>query len=311
MDSMTLVITNGDAAAGRLKALLGDHVDILPWQDVLHEGPVHFYETLEEQSKARAAFIAAFGGLDAESVLKDFQNRDAVFCNAAAYERVELWFEHDLYDQLQLMQILDYAHRAMPDQDFYLVQSDDYLAQMPDEDFAGLPNKRHLVSDAQKAYASRAWRAFCSDRSALFGVLDDKAASPLPFIRPALERLLQEYPDSQHGLPLSIYRPLRSLLDQGATIGGLFRIMQDAEAARFMGDMSFSLWMDELGCASYPLISGDGIAYCKRSDYTDLRDYFAQDIILTDHGRDVVSGSKSHVEMNGINRWIGGVHLAA
>ena len=53
-----LIITNGDAAGEVLrKAFTG--TEVLPWRDVLHEGPVPLTDTFEELSELRADFLAA------------------------------------------------------------------------------------------------------------------------------------------------------------------------------------------------------------------------------------------------------------
>lgn len=54
---MTLHITNGDVAATVIeKAAIGG--EVLPWRDVLHEGPVPAGLSLEQMSEIRAQFIA-------------------------------------------------------------------------------------------------------------------------------------------------------------------------------------------------------------------------------------------------------------
>ena len=51
-----LIITNGDGAAGTIKAAgLGD--EILPWRDVLHMGPVPNVGGLNALSELRAHYL--------------------------------------------------------------------------------------------------------------------------------------------------------------------------------------------------------------------------------------------------------------
>jgi hypothetical protein len=49
----TLVVTNGDAAVERLAAA-GITGEILPWRDVLHDGPVPHLPAEDSQGSARA-----------------------------------------------------------------------------------------------------------------------------------------------------------------------------------------------------------------------------------------------------------------
>ncbi len=71
----TLIITNGDSAAELLQAAGRDDI-ILPWRDVLHEGPI-VAGPLEKSSTLRAPFLARRFGLDADEVGAAFAERDA------------------------------------------------------------------------------------------------------------------------------------------------------------------------------------------------------------------------------------------
>ena len=96
-----LNITNGDCAVEIMSSasLPGRY---LPWRDILHEGPVPAGLTLEALSDVRAAAIAGRGWGDGEAIRTSFAERDAILRNAGHYQKIRLWFEHDLYDQLQL-----------------------------------------------------------------------------------------------------------------------------------------------------------------------------------------------------------------
>ena len=58
-----LHLTNGDHAADVIRAL-GLPGEVVPWRDVLHEGPVPAGLAMPELSAVRARFVAAstFGG---------------------------------------------------------------------------------------------------------------------------------------------------------------------------------------------------------------------------------------------------------
>src|SRR5687767_9774040 len=100
-----LHITNGDCAVEVLRKA-GMQGEILPWRDVLHEGPVRADLPLEDLSKLRAAFIAEAGWAQKREVEQQFAQRDAALRGAGKAEEIVLWFDHDLYDQLQLIQLL-------------------------------------------------------------------------------------------------------------------------------------------------------------------------------------------------------------
>jgi hypothetical protein len=99
-----LHITNGDCAVAVISKVVSG--TILPWRDVLHEGPVRAGLSLEALSEERAAFIADAGWGSFDEVLSSFKARDAAFRRAGEHDEIVLWFEHDLYDQSALIRLL-------------------------------------------------------------------------------------------------------------------------------------------------------------------------------------------------------------
>lgn len=266
-----LIITNGDMAAERIQNLQPE-VTVLPWRDVLHDGPLGEFDRLEDQSIHRAAFIAGFADMALEDVARDFEQRDQTFLQAGSSERVELWFEQDLYDQLQLLQIIDAACKQLPDVSLYLVQADTYLCELPDMEFAALPSHARVLTKAQKDYAVKAWAAVVSED---WSFADDQGEALLPYVPSALKRLQGERQD----FPLSLYYASSPLLEGPMKVKEMFRAMQAAEEAKFMGDLSF-----------YHLLKGylsapDALFESNYQDGMDYMDFFNQEVSLTDKGK--------------------------
>jgi len=109
-----LHVTNGDSAGNTLRqTALGGAV--LPWQDVLHEGPVPAGPR-RELLQARAVFLSACGWGSRRSILASLEDRDRQLVQALKDgQQVVLWFEHDLYDQLQLVDVLALAAPGTPE----------------------------------------------------------------------------------------------------------------------------------------------------------------------------------------------------
>jgi hypothetical protein len=57
-----LIVTNGDSAVARMHEA-GIAGDILPWRDMLHDGPVPGGLALEDLSKVRAQYLSEYLGL--------------------------------------------------------------------------------------------------------------------------------------------------------------------------------------------------------------------------------------------------------
>jgi hypothetical protein len=203
---------------------------ILPWRDVLHEGPVRAGLALEELSRERAAFIAEAGWGAAEKVREDFQRRDATFRRAGEHDEIVLWFEHDLYDQLQLLQVLDGLHdlRGPP---VSLVCEAEYLGTMAPERAAELFSLRNPVTRRHLQEARAAWNAF---RSPDPEGLQQLKCVALPFLAAALRRHLEEFPWTTDGLSALERRVLQALQGGPLPFARLFRAVEEDPA--FLGD---------------------------------------------------------------------------
>ena len=73
-------------------------------ESVLHEGPAPGRVARAELRRIRADYIAAQGWATFDAALHDLTDRDATL--SGAHHGLTLWFEADLYDQLQLLQVL-------------------------------------------------------------------------------------------------------------------------------------------------------------------------------------------------------------
>lgn len=301
-----LIITNGDCAAARLEAA-GVAGQILPWRDVLHDGPVPTMSGLELLSGVRAAFIASDLGLGSEEVATEFRARDAAIRRHAGFARVEIWLEHDLYDQLQLLQILDFFRQEKRLDGLFLVQADDYLGVQPPEAMRRLAETATPVTEEQQALASDVWRAFTAQTPHALAKFASADTGALPHLGRALSRLLAELPDPLRGLTLTEEKVLTQLAREEATAGELFRRVTDEDDAQFFGDASFFRRLDGLAFAEKPLIEGlpgSSQAYSGHAEFARAR------LRLTKTGRAVLAGRLDHRVVNEADHWVGGTHVS-
>jgi hypothetical protein len=294
-----LHICNGDSVAGPLRqSALGG--DVLAWRDAYHAGPVRSGERTRVID-ARAAFLSSCGWGGEDAVRNELLARDAQFADALREGReIVLWFEHDLYDQLQLIDVLALAGETGFDpQQLELIE----IGLFPGRpDFRGLgelniaeleslwPQRRAVIDEAT-AGAQLAWEAVRrADPRGVAQVFRDPP-SGRPFLGAAFGRLLEELPDVDDGLSRT-ERQLLELLDDGPLLtGALFVASQDLEEAPFHGDVWILRTLAELDGAT-PLVS--------------LTEGSAE---ITDAGRRVLVGDADRVELLGIDRWVGGTHL--
>ncbi len=294
MSANTLHITNGDSVlyVWKKAGLLGTH---LAWRDVLHEGPVPAGLPLEELSRIRAAYFAERGYGNPIKIHRDFEKRDATLRKAREFEEIVLWFEHDLYDQLQLLQILDALRDlGLGAGSVQLVQSDQYLGMLGAEEIMALYPKRRYVTGAAHEAAARAWQAFTSDTPQPLLEITSRAYSGLPFLRDAFVRLCEEYPAYDSGLSRTQKHILEACAQGARRREEVFRRSQAREEAAFLGDASCYREIDALGSEPAPAL-------------TLLDDGYDVTVL----GRRVLAGDADWLEHQPLDRWIGGVHLAS
>ena len=304
-----LNITNGDSAAGTLSEA-GVEGKIISWRDVLHEGPVDSSLSLEELSKQRARFIAERRWDDFAHVSGDFAERDRVIRHLDYFDEIVLWFEDDLYDQLQLIQLLDFLARgAARKKTLCLIQVDGYIPPLAVEKIKQLEAGRPRATSAQLELARRAWQAFGSDDPAAISRLLDEKTSALPYLASALGRHLEEFPAVGTGLSRSEREALTAIEQGHATPVAAFLEVAKKQESIFLGDVVFYSYLERLSGKKNALVTWmDGTAVVAPSSETS-RDFVDGQLKLTPLGRDVLVGKTDWQGVNTQSRWLGGVEI--
>ncbi len=200
-----LHVTNGESAGNTLRQTsLGGAV--LPWQDVLHEGPVPAGPR-PGLLRARAAFLSACGWGSRPAILSSLQRRDRQLLRAlGGGQQVVLWFEHDLYDQLQLLDVLALAGTTTGAPELIVVgafpgkPSFRGLGELTAPQLETLWPARVAAAPDTLAAATSAWDALRRPDPTALVAYAMEGVPQLPFLGPALRRLLEELPAPQDGL---------------------------------------------------------------------------------------------------------------
>jgi hypothetical protein len=294
-----LHVTNGDSAAREIAA--AGPGEVIPWRDVLHEGPVPAVNPAELRG-VRARFLAEMGWADGAEAAATFAARDeALERGAREAEEIALWFERDLYDQLQLIQVLDRLALLRPAGRVTIVLEETFGGLGPDDMRALAAHRRPVTAEAV-AMARRAWKAFCdSDPSGLQPVAD-VANAAIPGLGTALYRHLEQYPWTDDGLSRGERHALQAIAGGQRRPFDAFGVAQRREERPFMGDTQFYAILQSLAKEPAPLVT--------LSDPRWPDGFFGGQATLTDHGGRVLARQADAVQLRGIDRWLGGVRLA-
>jgi hypothetical protein len=233
---------------------------IIPWDDVLHEGPVPAGLSPHELRRCRAEFLAIDWGAVAD-IERGLASRDQAVVAAAAGDEIVLWFEHDLYDQLHVLQVLDLLHGLQAAGQLVArvtaILADDYLAAQPDERLGQWFASRAVVSAVQFAAAAAAWEAFRSPEPVALQGFQHPGA--WPSLAPALRRHLQQFPAVGNGLSRTERQTLAAAAAGPRPLRELFRASNhECEDAIFMGDAGWWSHIRPLLTGAVPLLEPDG-----------------------------------------------------
>jgi DNA-binding MarR family transcriptional regulator len=297
----TLHVTNGDVAAETIR-LSGVPGEVSVTADVLHEGPAPGGVPPERWRKIRARYLAESGYDDYESCLATLTRWDHTLEDYRSYDEVVLWFEHDLFDQLLLVRTLDlYAARNLGATELSLICVGEYLGEFTPQQMSALLPRKQRVNQGQKLLARDVWKAFCAPDPTALEELRRGDTSPLPYLSGALRRHLQEFPSVWNGLSRSEHQILRALAQAGeASFEEVFRATQRMEERIYMGDASFHRILRELASPPRPLVRLEPAA---NGSVRSMK------VSLTTGGREVLEGKDDWIQIRGVDRWLGGVHL--
>jgi hypothetical protein len=302
-----LHLTNGSHIIPNVRSVDGRGA-IVPWDDVLHEGPVPAGLGPAALRERRADFLAGTGADSYKEILEGLERRDRALDDALVDPRCDeivLWLEHDLYDQLHLIQILD---RVPVDSGprITLVPTTTYLGHLPASVYPGLFEARRIVTSAERIAARDAWAAFRSaDPRAIQDLLP--RVTVLPHLGPALTRHLEQFPSRRNGLSRTEQQTLEAVAGGLSGLGQVFIATQQREEAFFMGDAGFIFHIDSLIRSHRPLLNTvETLAPFSPYDLRSLD----LNVALTSLGQSVLAGESDRVELCGIDRWLGGVYLS-
>ncbi|MBI1762663.1 MAG: DUF1835 domain-containing protein [Acidobacteria bacterium] len=304
-----LHIHNGDSTASTLReaGFPGTH---FAFREALATGPTPQGLSKDEWFAVRAKHLAGMAAQEVASIQQELLAQAATLASANQHDEIILWFEHDLFCQIHLIYLLDhFAQHPVAPARLSLICIGAFpgkpnfhgLGELTAEEMASLFDSRHEVNAMELQLAQRVWQAFCSpDPQAIITLLDEDT-SALPFLRGALLQHLARFPAVRNGLSHA-ENTLLALIAAGSTAYmKLCPAFFNAEPAYGLGDTQIQSDLKHMAAAPPPLLQLTGLAEANgwRNVTCDL----------TAIGQQVRAGQADFVSLNGIDQWLGGVHL--
>jgi Domain of unknown function (DUF1835) len=293
----TLHIVDGESTGGSLRqARLGTKRNILSWRDALYSGPVPRDLTLRRLSRLRSRYWTRKSDTE-------FDGRDATLAHHADYDEIVLWFGPTSICQLSLIQLLHWFDKHSRDNTRLRLVSA-YGGWLKPEQVLKAYDSRQPITPSQKRLGRRAWLAFCSPSPNALSQLLASDLRVLPEIRDTIAFLLREYPERHSGLSRLERKLLGTVNSLGITTPAVTVGM--TLHSELVGDTLLFDMLRALIAAPHPLLR---FAEPFQGTLTNYQ-FNGSEIEMTDTGLAVLAGSADHITLNGIDRWIGGVHLS-
>ncbi|GAA1024503.1 hypothetical protein Aple_077470 [Acrocarpospora pleiomorpha] len=282
---------------------------VVYWRDILHEGPVPKV-TPAELRRIRIEYLTGNESVEPVETMRQFTERDQALETNRDGEYV-LWFEADLYDQLQIVEILArLAELGVSAERVTLICIGEHagiarfggLGQLTAEQLRKLPatDACARLTPAALELATLAWATFRAPTPEGLATVAAARLGELRFLGEAFDRLSREYPATRDGLSLTERRVLAAVADGADDAGAAFVRAGARETRPYMGDITCFGRMGWMAEGPYPLL---------RLDPPGRAVERTTGVCLTDTGARVLAGEADQIALNGIDRWIGGVHL--
>lgn len=205
--SSLLHITNGDSLTERLNSLKIKG-DIITWREMLCEGKTLTNVGSETFWKTRFEFLHKNYKVSKswfiEKTLKEYRS----LCNHKQQDRIVLWFEYDLFCQINMLAVLSWLKTHRKYAQITLVCSgkeDDTdkmysLLDLSDEKLLDLYENRTELDQDDIEYADYVWQLYCSDNPIRLENLTDFKNYHFDYLSDAISNHLQRFPSIRNGL---------------------------------------------------------------------------------------------------------------
>ncbi|MFD0962423.1 DUF1835 domain-containing protein [Pseudofulvibacter geojedonensis] len=205
MKNNLLHITNGDFTTSKLESL-NIPGKIFTWREMLCEGKTTTDVGTEDFWKSRFDFLSSTYKVTKQRfidlTLKEFRS----LCQQKTQDEIVLWFEYDLFCQINMLAILSWIKKHRKEAKISLICSgkeSNYnelkgLSELKDEELKEFFLKRKELSKDDIEYADYIWQLYCSDSPLKLQNLPP--SSTFQYLDKALDAHLKRFPTIKNGL---------------------------------------------------------------------------------------------------------------
>ena len=205
--SSTLHITNGDRFTQKLKSIKLQG-EIITWREMLCEGKTETSVGSESFWKTRFEFLNKNYKITkswyVEKTLKEYRS----LCSHKQQDQIILWFDYDLYNQVNLLAVLSWLKNHRKYAEIYLACSGKgdetntlfRLDELDDNQLIKLYENKVWLTQDDVEYADYVWQLYCSDNPIRLQNLTDFSIYNFDYLWEAIQAHLKRFPSIKNGL---------------------------------------------------------------------------------------------------------------
>ncbi|WP_224490442.1 DUF1835 domain-containing protein [Robertkochia flava] len=202
-----LHITNGDSLTNALQKL-DLKGDIVTWREMLCEGKTTIDVGSESFWRQRYEFLHSRYQVSKKKfidlTLKEYRN----LCNHKKQQEIVLWFEDDLFCQVNMLGVLSWLLKHRRDADIFLVKLSKKnkkgqfipLSELSNSELKKCYTKKELLSRDDIEYADFMWQLYCEKNPLRLLNATHQEREAFPFLNPAIHAHCKRFPTVKNGL---------------------------------------------------------------------------------------------------------------
>lgn len=205
---MFLHILNGDATRSIFQDS-GIEGDVIVWREMLCEGRTPATRDMSRFFEERAAYLQQAYGIDSAAYLSEAAHDKQILQKAASYNEIVLWFEFDLFCQVNLVFVLYYLSQLSVKLPPVSIVQLDHHPEVPNFRGLGMLQSHHLpplfaartyIQQEDWDLAREVWEAYSTGDPLALETLSHRPGRHLPYLGKALQAHLRRLPNVSNGL---------------------------------------------------------------------------------------------------------------
>ena len=252
----TLHILNGDSTAV-IFSKTNIRGTVIVWREMLCEGSLHKDVGSDEFWNKRYAFFEEEMGVVRQEYYVKTIKELVKLENISSYDEIVLWFEYDLFCQVNLMALCTYLLKHFrKDINYFLVcaghekgkQGLQTLSDYSPEEYQSLYKEKIKLSRNNLLFAEQSWELYVENNMKALKEFDFNQCSEFKYFQKAIDQHLERFPN-QNGLN-QIENKIVEIINSGVSnrdsIIKELLLWQQKETAYGFGDLQYSLYLKKL-----------------------------------------------------------------